>query len=93
MCILVTKSVSEGWADILLFRKHLSWNYIQVKQPGSDFEVLEDGDQGESHPTQWKILLDKGYQGLSQILRAIIPHKTMPEAFRKMIGDETRKHL
>lgn len=62
-------------ADIVIFRDNIDFHKEVLKKVGPDTEIVDDVETSTKFPDSWAILMDKGYQGANQYVRAIIPKK------------------
>lgn len=62
-------------ADIDIFYKGLAWHKSQLRKSTEDREVTDVGPGVDRFPRYWAVLMDKGYQGAAEQVRAIIPAK------------------
>jgi hypothetical protein len=65
-------------ADITIFRKNEDFHVAAVVKNPSDEDLNDDDPLRDEYPGSWAILADKGYQGLADSNRAIIPKRRRP---------------
>ena len=71
LAINCTRSYPGSYADIDIFRRNMDFHKKQVLKNDSNIE--DSGPLHDKYPDQWAILVDKGYQGLQEVIRAIHP--------------------
>ncbi|KUF76251.1 hypothetical protein AM587_10011470 [Phytophthora nicotianae] len=62
-------------ADITLFRENAEFHVNALKKQSSEVNLPDNDPLHDTHPDEWAVLTDKGYQGLEVDFRAIHPKK------------------
>ena len=63
--------------DMTLFCNRLEGHTKLLKKAQQDAEIINARHLHASYPVQWAMLLNKGYNGASKLLRGIMPYKQM----------------
>ncbi len=71
----VTDHSAGSISDFVIFRNNLNFHNQALKKFGDDTKIADDIEMSSKFPDSWAILMDKGYQGAHQYVRAIIPKK------------------
>lgn len=67
-------------------RQKIVFHQRALAKENSEFERIEDmSEMTEEHPGFWAFIGDKGYQGISEVLRAVLPKRSLSGA---IIDDE-----
>ncbi|OWY99178.1 hypothetical protein PHMEG_00029871 [Phytophthora megakarya] len=61
--------------DITMFKENKAFHLQKIKKLPSEETLPDEGPLLDTHPDEWAILADKGYQGAAEFLRCIIPKK------------------
>ena len=63
-------------SDLTLFRKNIKWHQAALSKTEREARSYPDvGPMVEEHDGLWAVLTDKGYQGVADVIRAIMPKK------------------
>ncbi|OWZ08107.1 hypothetical protein PHMEG_00019405 [Phytophthora megakarya] len=65
-------------ADITIFRKNKDFHMAASTKPFTDDNMPDDGPLHDKYPESWINLADKGYQGLAEEMRVLIPTRRKP---------------
>lgn len=80
--ICVYKSNHEGGSvhdfSILSKPNSLAEHRHLCRKTDGDLTLEDAGDFKEAHPNQWCVLLDRGYMGALEFLRAVLPKRKPP---------------
>ncbi|OWZ07483.1 hypothetical protein PHMEG_00020119 [Phytophthora megakarya] len=58
-----------------MFKDNKAFHLQKLKKLPSEETLPDEGPLLDTHPDEWAILADNGYQGVSEFLRCIIPKK------------------
>ena len=65
--------------DLTIFRHNLEFHRTALRKTENDRSLFHDiGPFISEFPNSWSVLLDKGYQGALELVRAIIPKRNPP---------------
>lgn len=62
-------------SDIAILSQNLGFHNSAMRKTEEDNDIADMGDLGEEYDGMWALIMDKGYQGAVEILRAILPRK------------------
>ena len=62
-------------SDLEIIQRMQEWHKQRSRKKGSDNYLSDTGLYYDRYPNRWAVLADKGYQGLLEFLRAILPVK------------------
>ena len=62
-------------SDLTIFRENLEYHRAMLAKHPDEGEIQDHGVLSTKYPANWGVLMDKGYQGASEYVRAIIPKK------------------
>ncbi|RHY06053.1 hypothetical protein DYB25_012597 [Aphanomyces astaci] len=65
-------------ADLTIMRSRMEQHQQALKKTDQELNILDHGEQVDSHPSMWAALVDKGYYGAMADIRAIHPKKNTP---------------
>lgn len=74
LAIGFTKHYAGSISDIDILHRNIRFHRWAAKKKAAE-DMEDNGDSSEEYPTQWAILVDKGYQGGEEFLRVIHPVK------------------
>lgn len=86
-----TKAFPGSVADIEIFRANKNWHERGLEKRVDETAINDDGELSNSYPDTWAILVDKGYTGLANTVRAIIPDKKPANGYLTT-AQRTRNH-
>ncbi|KAH9100026.1 hypothetical protein Ae201684P_019031 [Aphanomyces euteiches] len=75
-----TKHYPGNESDIGIFCKNFAFHDSNLLKLPREESFVDEGPLKEYFPNQWIVLVDKGYQGLSDVIRALHPKKKPPNA-------------
>ncbi|KAJ0398993.1 hypothetical protein P43SY_003598 [Pythium insidiosum] len=81
LAIDATEHEPGSTADIQLFNKNIEFHKAQRVKTTAEYGIDDDGPLLVEFPDEWCVLVDKGYQGLGDHVRAIHPKKKPKIAF------------
>lgn len=61
--------------DFTIFKDNVEIYKEFLQKKGQDNKIKDVGELKEKYPKMWALMADKGYQGASELLRAILPEK------------------
>lgn len=62
-------------SDFEMLRRNISFHKSATKKKDTESEIDDFGELSSEYPSAWAILVDKGYQGIHEILRGVHPVK------------------
>lgn len=74
---ILIPNAHENLVSIMQVR--LREHRVRLQKRRSDIEIEDDGELDKRYTNYWSILVDKGYQGSREFIRAIHPHKNLLE--------------
>ncbi|KAH9103357.1 hypothetical protein LEN26_015310 [Aphanomyces euteiches] len=78
LAIGVSPCAKGSVADITIFESNEDFHRSQLVKQHDEVNIRDDGPLVDNFANQWIVLADKGYQGLSNHLRAVTPVKRSP---------------
>ncbi|OWY91311.1 hypothetical protein PHMEG_00040157 [Phytophthora megakarya] len=73
-----TKPFRGRKSDIGIFRDNIEFHQVQLPKLPTEQIIPDNAPLASDRPDEWDVLTDKGYQGLSEVIRAIHPEKKKP---------------
>lgn len=62
-------------SDIDIFKSNIQFHRSALKKTVSDKKISDTEHLSSTFPDHWCVIMDKGYQGTSEYVRSLIPHK------------------
>lgn len=62
-------------SDLRIFQEAQNFHKVELKKTREEREKEDDGELSTTQGRYWGVLMDKGYQGAAEFIRAIIPKK------------------
>ena len=87
LAINCTDHYRGSFSDITIFRRNMEFHRVQLHKLDAEQRVPDDGPMQDVHDSEWAVLVDKGYQGLPAVIRAIHPRRK-PSGHRLSSADE-----
>ena len=84
-----TKPYPGATSDITIFRDNLPFHKSKARKSAGALAVPDLGENSGGYPSHHAIMLDKGYQGIQDDVRAILPKKK-PRGGRLTLEDKQR---
>ncbi len=78
LCVGVSNHCPGSISDFEIFQRRKEWHLSKTKKSEDKILMIDAGQHADQHPHHWAILADKGYQGILEIARGIVPKKKPP---------------
>ena len=78
IAVHITAHCPGATSDLEVFRRYITRHRDLLRKRGSELDVLDTSRGSDKYPNLWAVLLDKGYYGAFEIVRAIYPTKKPP---------------
>lgn len=75
LAMLVSNTNPGSIHDFTIFKESVDIYKDFLKKRPSDRTISDNGELKDKYPDSWAAIMDKGYQGASEIVRAIHPQK------------------
>lgn len=75
LAVFVSDFYAGSVHDFTIFKDNLEIYKTFLQKIGSDHKIEDKGELKDKYPKSWALLVDKGYQGASDLMRAIVPKK------------------
>ena len=75
LAVFVGDTYAGSVHDFTIFKDNIEIYEKFLEKKGSDMNVNDQGELKDKYPKHWALLADKGYQGASEKIRAILPSK------------------
>jgi hypothetical protein len=75
LAIFISDTYAGSVHDFTIFKDNLEIYEKFLEKKGLDMNVNDQGELKDKYPKHWALLADKGYQGASEKIRAILPSK------------------
>lgn len=83
-------------SDLEILQRNKDWHLRESSKKQGDSDVADIGLMTDKYPQHWAVLMDKGYQGAAEFMRAISPKKKKPnqhlslseEAFNRRVASD-----
>ena len=80
-------------ADIDIFYQNLAWHKTQLRKSVDERIIPDVGPAADKYPRYWAVLMDKGYQGAAESIRAITPVKNPRACELSRHDEDTNKEI
>ena len=80
-------------SDITIMQDRLNVHKFRLEKRQDDLEVNDDFVMLDKFSNSWGVLMDKGYQGAADVLRAVIPKKKPARGVLSRDDEEFNKKL
>lgn len=71
LCSDFSKHYPGSYLDIEIMRKRITIHRSRLRKRGNDLNIEDTWDMSDKFPNMWGAIMDKGYQGASENIRAI----------------------
>ena len=75
LAVFISDTYAGSVHDFSIFKDNLEIYEKFLEKKGSDMNTNDQGELKDRYPKHWALLVDKGYQGASEKIRAILPTK------------------
>ena len=80
-------------SDFEIIQRRIGIHKLLLAKNSAESNTLDVGMHADRYPQEWAVLADKGYQGLQDIVRAIIPIKRPPRGVLSMSDEAFNRRV